>query len=43
MGLAHGERVTSRRHVFEGSREENKQLAAVTLLTWLRDYLAELK
>ncbi len=43
LALAHGERTYSRQHNFAGSREQNKQDAAETALTWLKEYLLSLK
>ena len=40
LGLATPEGVFSRRHLFHGDREENKQQAATTALEWLAEYLA---
>lgn len=40
LGLASADGVFSRRHVFSGDRETNRDLAANAALTWLRDYLA---
>jgi len=43
IGLSHPGGTESRKHVFSGDREQNKQTAAEAALSWLRDYLAELK
>jgi PncC family amidohydrolase len=43
IGLAHGERTYSRKHNFQGDREQNKQSAAETALVWLKEYLLGLK
>ena len=42
LGLAHKGGAESRRHLFTGSREQNKMNAAVSVLTWLKEYLSEL-
>ncbi|MBI2860181.1 MAG: CinA family protein [Chloroflexi bacterium] len=39
LGLAHQGGASSRRHVFRGDREENKQGAARAALGWLKEYL----
>jgi len=39
LGLSHKEGTISRKHVFSGTREENKQQAAQTALLLVRDYL----
>jgi nicotinamide-nucleotide amidase len=43
IGLAHGEKALSKKHVFYSDREENRHSAAMAALSWLRDYLAGLK
>ena len=43
VGMADKDGVTSRKHEFHGSREQNKQSAAKATLNWLRDYLLGLK
>jgi nicotinamide-nucleotide amidase len=43
LGLSHGEITESRKHIFSGSRQQNKQSAAEEALRWLKDYLTELK
>jgi len=43
IGLSHGERTYSRKHIFQGDREQNKQSAAETALGWLKEYLISLK
>ncbi len=43
IGLSHGERTYSRKHNFQGDREQNKQSAAEAALGWLKDYLTNLK
>ena len=39
LGLSHGGGTFSRRHVFGGDRDENKQLAATAALEWVNEYL----
>jgi nicotinamide-nucleotide amidase len=43
IGLSHGERTYSRKHIFQGDREQNKQSAAETALGRLKEYLISLK
>lgn len=43
IGLAHGGKAFSKKHIFQGDREENRHSAAMAALSWLRDYLAGLK
>jgi len=43
IGLSHGERTYSRKHDFQGNREQNKQSAAEEALGWLKEYLINLK
>ncbi len=43
LGLSHGERTYSRKHQFRGNREQNKQSAAEEALSWLKEYLTELR
>lgn len=43
IGLSHGERTYSRKHIFQGDREQNKQSAAEEALGWLKEYLLSLK
>ena len=43
IGLSHGERTYSRKHNFQGNREQNKQSAAEEALGWLKEYLIDLK
>ncbi len=40
IGMADKDGVTSRKHEFHGSREENKRSAAEAALSWLKEYLA---
>ena len=39
LGLSHKESSFTRKHLFNGTREENKQLAAQAALKWVREYL----
>ena len=43
IGLSHGEKTYSRKHNFQGDREQNKQSAAEAALLWLKEYLLSLK
>ncbi len=43
LGLSHQGGTYSRKHVFQGSRERNKRSAAKAVLSWLKDYLINLK
>jgi len=43
IGLAHGSGNYSRKHIFTGSRQQNKQNAAEAALGWLKEYLVGLK
>ena len=43
IGLSHGERTYSRKHQFQGNREQNKQSAAEEALGWLKEYLVGLE
>jgi PncC family amidohydrolase len=42
LGLAH-KSVASRKHLFHGDREQNKESAAEAALVWLKEYLESLK
>jgi nicotinamide-nucleotide amidase len=42
LGLSHGENTYSRKHNFQGDREQNKQSAAEAALSWLKEYLLSL-
>jgi nicotinamide-nucleotide amidase len=42
LGLADSHGALSRRHLFSGDREQNKQNAAEAALMWLREYLLAL-
>ena len=39
LGLAHADGVSSRRHEFHGSREENKRSAAEAALGWVKEWI----
>ncbi len=43
IGLSHRDGVYSRKHNFHGNREKNKYRAAEAALSWLREYLIDLK
>ena len=43
IGLSHQTGTYSRKHNFQGNREQNKRLAAETALGWLKEYLVSLK
>jgi nicotinamide-nucleotide amidase len=43
IGLAHKSGTFSRKHNFQGEREQNKQNAAEAALSWLKEYLLSLK
>ena len=43
VGLSHQAGTSSRKHNFHGDREQNKQDAAETALSWLKEYLTSLK
>ena len=40
LGLANKDGTFSRKHLFKGTRAENKQHAAQTALMWVKDYLS---
>lgn len=42
LGLAHQGESHSRKHIFKGNREQNKESAAGAVLSWLKDYLLSL-
>jgi nicotinamide-nucleotide amidase len=42
LGLSHKDGTFSRKHIFSGTREQNKEQAAITALTWLKEYLTGL-
>jgi len=43
IGLSHKAGTYSRKHVFQGNREQNKHRAAEAALDWLKEYLLSLK
>ena len=43
IGLSNRAGTYSRKHNFQGNREQNKRLAAEAALGWLREYLVSLK
>jgi PncC family amidohydrolase len=43
LGLSHYGGTYNRKHLFTGTREENKQQAALTALAWIREYFSDLK
>ena len=43
LGLSHQGGTYSQKHIFNGSREQNKRSAAVAALSWLKEYLAGLE
>ena len=43
LGLSHQDGTFSRKHLFNGTREENKQQAAQKALMWVREYLESLR
>ena len=43
LGLSGPTGTFSRKHLFTGDREQNKQAAAVAALEWLKEYLLSLK
>ena len=43
IGLSHQAGTYSRKHNFQGNREQNKRLAAEAALGWLKEYLISLK
>ncbi len=42
VGLSHQNGTYNRKHVFKGSREQNKEQAAVSALEWIKEYLDEI-
>jgi nicotinamide-nucleotide amidase len=42
LGLAAKNSISSRKHEFSGKREENKRLAALTALQWVKEYLVKI-
>jgi PncC family amidohydrolase len=43
LGLSHRGGTFSRKHNFQGNREQNKESAAEAALAWLKEYLVSLK
>ncbi len=43
LGLSYRDKTSSRKHLFQGSRLQNKQMAAETALSWLKEYLLSLE
>lgn len=43
IGLSHKGGTFSQKHIFKGSRTQNKQAAAEAVLSWLKEYLLGLK
>ncbi len=43
IGMSHKGGTFSRKHIFRGNREQNKQQAAEAALGWLKEYLLSLK
>lgn len=43
IGLSHQAGTHSRKHIFQGNREQNKLEAAKAALGWLKEYLVSLK
>jgi len=43
LGLSHQSGTFSRKHNFQGDREQNKRSAAEAALSWLKEYLVSLK
>lgn len=43
IGMSHAGGTASKAHIFRGNREQNRRQAADAALTWLRDYLINLK
>jgi nicotinamide-nucleotide amidase len=42
LGLSNSNGTFSRKHLFKGTREENKRQAAETALAWVKEYLAQI-
>ena len=42
IGLSYKSDTLSRKNIFAGNREQNKQMAAEAALNWLKDYLSSL-
>ena len=43
LGLSHQGNANSRKHIFQGTREQNKISAAGAALNWLKEYLLSLE
>ncbi|MBM4432403.1 MAG: CinA family protein [Chloroflexi bacterium] len=43
IGLSHKRGTYSRKHIFRGTRQQNKRSAAEAALSWLKEYLLSLK
>ncbi|MFC2013314.1 CinA family protein [Chloroflexota bacterium] len=43
IGLSHEAGTYSRKHIFQGNREQNKRLAAEAAIGWLKEYLTSLE
>ncbi len=43
LGISHTGGTFARKHIFQGNREQNKELAATAALAWLKEYLSSLK
>jgi len=43
IGLSHKTGTYSRKHIFHGTRQQNKRSAAEAALIWLKEYLTSLK
>jgi len=43
LGLSHEKGTYSRKHIFHGDRDQNKNSAAEAALEWLKEYLLSLK
>jgi nicotinamide-nucleotide amidase len=41
IGLSHSGGTYNRRHLFQGNRLQNKEAAAVTALTWVKEFLTD--
>jgi nicotinamide-nucleotide amidase len=41
LGISHKNGTFSRKHIFQGTREENKQQAAEAALAWVKEYLTQ--
>jgi nicotinamide-nucleotide amidase len=39
IGLSHSSGTFSRKHIFQGNRQQNKEQAAHTALSWVKEYL----